>query len=586
MLAQNLLAQTKVVFSQQGGFYEDSFPLELWCPDGLHVRYTVNGATPTAEAQPYSEPLLLNEELFSKSDIYTIVDCIPSVFHAVDDVKHAIVIRAAVFDENDSCVGPVVTHSYFIKALGCDLHGLPVLSLAADSLDLFDYETGIFIPGVNYDPIDSTATGNYNMTGREWERQINMEFYETDNSGLNQQCGLRTHGGASRWFQQKGMRLYARDEYGKKRFKHRFFETTPIASFKRLNLHPYRCSNWLHTGGQEYLSQLVAAQLDIDGLGVRQVVVFINGEYWGIYTLEESPDERYLEDHYDIDLDEVNILKYWGVTAYGDGMDWWRFRNWIENADLNQPADSAYAFSRIDIPSFIDYFLLEVFGANLDWPQNNVLQWQASEGAPFRMMFFDGDGCFTRWNYPAFYNAMHQGGNSLIINKLMASEAFKSMLYERYLVLKNSVFSVGSMKTIWDEYRELVGEEVPDQAERFGFPASMERWQSDMDSTEAFFTKRFIGFNQELQNVFELNTPEVKGNMVYPNPNNGTFFVFVFSENCSMMNVEVMNVLGQLVYKEECFRTIGGNIYRIETGLSSGLYLLRIENDIIRIVIQ
>ena len=586
LLAQNLLAQTKVVFSQQGGFYEDSFPLELWCPDGLHVRYTVNGATPTADAQPYSEPLLLNEELFSKSDIYTIVDCIPSVFHAVDDVKHAIVIRAVVFDENDSCVGPVVTHSYFIKALGCDLHGLPVLSLAADSLDLFDYETGIFIPGVNYDPIDSTATGNYNMTGREWERQINMEFYETDNSGLNQQCGLRTHGGASRWFQQKGMRLYARDEYGKKRFKHRFFETTPIASFKRLNLHPYRCSNWLHTGGQEYLSQLVAAQLDIDGLGVRQVVVFINGEYWGIYTLEESPDERYLEDHYDIDLDEVNILKYWGVTAYGDGMDWWRFRNWIENADLNQPADSAYAFSRIDIPSFIDYFLLEVFGANLDWPQNNVLLWQASEGAPFRMMFFDGDGCFTRWYYPALYNAMHQGGNSLIINKLMESETFKSMLNERYLVLKNSVFSVGSMKTIWDEYRELVGEEVPDQAERFGFPASMERWQSDMDSTEAFFTKRFIGFNQELQNVFELNTPEVKGNMVYPNPNNGTFFVFVFSENCSMMNVEVMNVLGQLVYKEECFRTIGGNIYRIETGLSSGLYLLRIENDIIRIVIQ
>lgn len=586
LLAQNLLAQTKVVFSQQGGFYEDSFPLELWCPDGLHVRYTVNGATPTADAQPYSEPLLLNEELFSKSDIYTIVDCIPSVYHAVDDVKHAIVIRAAVFDENDSCVGPVVTHSYFIKALGCDLHGLPVLSLAADSLDLFDYETGIFVPGVNYDPIDSTATGNYNMTGREWERQINMEFYETDNSGLNQQCGLRTHGGASRWFQQKGMRLYARDEYGKKRFKHRFFETTPIASFKRLNLHPYRCSNWLHTGGQEYLSQLVAAQLDIDGLGVRQVVVFINGEYWGIYTLEESPDERYLEDHYDIDLDEVNILKYWGVTAYGDGMDWWRFRNWIENADLNQPADSAYAFSRIDIPSFIDYFLLEVFGANLDWPQNNVLQWQASEGAPFRMMFFDGDGCFTRWNYPALYNAMHQGGNSLIINKLMESETFKSMLYERYLVLKNSVFSVGSMKAIWDEYRELVVEEVPDQAERFGFPASMERWQSDMDCTEAFFTKRFIGFNQELQNVFELNAPEVKGNMVYPNPNNGTFFVLVFSENCSMMNVEVMNVLGQLVYKEECFRTIGGNIYRIETGLSSGLYLLRIENDIIRIVIQ
>ena len=586
LLAQSLLAQTKVVFSQQGGFYEDGFPLEMWCPDGFHIRFTTNGSTPTANAERYSELLVLNQELFSKSDIYTIINCIPSVYHAVDDVKRAIVIRAAAFDDNDSCVGPVTTHSYFIKALGCDLHGLPVLSLAADSLDLFDYETGIFVPGINYNPADSTGTGNYNMTGRDWERQINMEFYETDNSGLNQQCGLRTHGGASRWFQQKGMRLYARDEYGKKRFKHRFFETTPIANFKRLNLHPYRCSNWWQTGGQEYLSQRVAAQLDVDGLGVRQVVVFINGEYWGIYTLEESPDERYLEDHYDVDLDQVNILKYWGVTNYGDGMDWWRFRNWIEDADLNQPADSAYAFSRIDIPSFIDYFLLEVFGANLDWPQNNVLLWQASDGAPFRMMFFDGDGCFTRWYYQALYNAMHQSGNSLIINKLMESEAFKIMLYDRYLELKNSVFSVESMKAVWDDYRDLVEEEVPSQAERFGFPNSMQRWQTDMDSTEAFFSKRFVSFHQELQDVFEYDMPSVKDDMVYPNPNTGTFFIRIISENCALMNVEMMNTLGQLVHVEEYFLTPGENVFRIETDLRSGLYLVRVGNVVKRIVIQ
>ena len=586
LLAQNLLAQTKVVFSQQGGFYEESFSLELWCPDELHIRYTVNGSTPTADAERYSEPLFLNEELFSKSDIYTIVNCIPSVYHAVDDVTHAIVIRAAAFDDNDSCVGPVTTHSYFIKALDCDLHGLPVLSIAADSLDLFDYETGIFVPGATYVPADSTHTGNFQQTGREWERRINMEFYETDNSGLNQQCGLRTHGGASRWFQQKGLRLYARDEYGKKRFKHRFFETTPIANFKHLNLHPYRCSNWLQTGGQEYLSQRVAALMDVDGLGVRQVVLFINGEYWGIYTLEESPDERYLEDHYDIDLDKVNILKYWGVTNYGDGMDWWRFRNWIENADLNQPADSAYAFSRIDIPSFIDYLQLEVYGANLDWPQNNVLQWQASDGAPFRMMFFDGDGCFTRWYYQALYNAMHQGLSSLIINKFMESEAFKSMLYERYLELKNSVLSVSSLKALWDDYRDLVEEEVPSQAERFGFPISMQRWQSDMDSTEAFFTNRFLAFNQEMQNVFEINMPSVKEDMVYPNPSTGTFFIRIVSESCAMMDVEVINPLGQLMYVEKSFLTPGENIIEVEVNLRSGLYLVRIGNIVKRIVIQ
>ena len=576
----------EVVFSKAGGFYDNTFDLELRCDAGFLIRYTTNGSQPTGQSPLYTQPLSLNESLFSKSNIYTVVNCIPSVYHAVEDVEHAIVIRAAAFDELGNRVGPVATNTYCIDALGCDLHGLPVLSIAADSLDLFDYETGIFVPGANYDLADTTGSGNYNMTGREWERQINVEFYELDNSGINQQCGLRTHGGASRWYQQKGMRLYARDEYGKKRFKHAFFKTTPIANFKHLNLHPFRCSNWWQTGGQEYLSQCVAAKLDIDGLGVRQTVVFINGEYWGIYTLEESPDERYLEDHYDVDLDKVNVIKYWGVTNHGDGMDWWRFRNWIENADLNQPADSAYAFSRIDVPSFVDYFLLETYGANLDWPQNNVLQWQASNGEPFRMMFFDGDGCFTRWYYQALYNATHQAGSSLIINKLMGCEAFKSLLYERYIALKKSVFSVESLMDIWDGYRDLVEDEVPAQAERFGFPTSMQRWQADMDSVEVFFAKRAQTFGRELQDELSCAESVFHDVVVYPNPTNGVFFVGLEAETSVLVPVEIFNVMGQRVHSEVRFFISGHNAVRIETTLRPGLYLVKVGELSKRIVIQ
>ena len=124
--------------------------------------------------------------MYSKSNIYTIVNTIPSVFYLPNDVQRAIVVRAAVFDQNGNCVSQVVTNSYFIHSLGCDFHGLPVLSIAADSLSLFDYETGIFIPGINYNPVDSTITGNYWQKGIEWERTINFEFYDPDNSGINQ----------------------------------------------------------------------------------------------------------------------------------------------------------------------------------------------------------------------------------------------------------------------------------------------------------------------------------------------------------------------------------------------------------------
>ena len=424
--------EVRVVFSAPGGFYDESFLLTLSSTQSGSIRFTTNGDTPTAFSTLYMEPLLLDASLYSNADVYRIKNTVGNLFFVPESIPHCITLRAAVFDEAGECLGPVTTQSYFIRALGCDTHGLPVLSIAADSVDLFGYERGVFVPGVNFDPADSLATGNYYMKGREWERIINMEFYELDNSGINQRCGLRTHGAKSRRYQQKGMRVYAREEYGKKRFKHAFFESSSLASFKHLNLRPFRCSHWWQTGGQEYLSQRVAANMDVDGLNVRQTVVFINGEYWGIYTLEESPDERYLEDHYDVDLDEVNIIKYWGVTDYGDGTDWSRFRSWMETADSSRPEDSAYAFSRMDVPSFMDYYLLEVYGANLDWPQNNVLQWQAANGEPYRMMFYDGDGCFTHWSFQAMNHAANVDASSLIINKFMDLPAFHIRLLIHY----------------------------------------------------------------------------------------------------------------------------------------------------------
>ena len=202
-----------VVFSAKGGFYEDVFALELFNNYSQHhIRYTINGNRPTAQSPLYEEALVLDEHLYSKSDIYTIVNCPEQEFYLPDSVQHCIVIRAAVFDENDSCVSRVMTNSYFICALGCNTHGLPAVSLCADSLDLFSYYRGIFVPGAWQSPSMPEWTGNYFCKGEEWERRCNVEFYENENRGVNQEAGLRAHGGASRRYQQKGMKLYARTE--------------------------------------------------------------------------------------------------------------------------------------------------------------------------------------------------------------------------------------------------------------------------------------------------------------------------------------------------------------------------------------
>ena len=587
LVASIAAAQTEeVIFSAPGGFYEDSFPLSLECYHANHhIRYTTNGNSPTPNSTRYTEPLVLNGTLHSTSDIYTIVNCIPSVYHPTDSVRHCIVIRAAVFDENDSCVSAVATHSYFIRSLGCDTHGMPVLSLAADSLSLFDYETGIFIPGVHYDPADSTHTGNYCEKGREWERPINMEFYETDNSGINQPCGLRTHGGSSRWFQQKGLRLYAREEYGKKKFHHRFFATTTVEKFKHLNLHPFRCSNWLQTGGQEHLSQTVAATLDIDALGVRQTLVFLNGEYWGIYTLEESPDEHYVEDHYGYDDEQVNLLKYWGVTQNGDGTDWWQFFNWISDADLSQPDQAAYAYSRIDVPSFIDYVLFETYTANLDWPQNNVLHWQGETGEPFRWLFYDADGCFTRPSYNALEHATSLEGSSMLINKFLENEAFRDSFFQRYVELLDAAFSVPYLLSVLDDYQQTVEGEIPLQSERFGFPTDLQRWNDDLEEAKTFFRTRNYYYQQELSTHIATINNVSASFFCAPNPSQGSFWINIHSNDNAILPLAIYDTMGRLVYTTDLYLFPTENVIPLHPALSSGLYLVRIGDVTHRLVI-
>ena len=156
----------KVCFSVHGGFYETSPVLEIFpFYQQHHIRFTTNGNRPTAQSRLYTEPLLLDESLYSTSDIFTIQVTPDGQMFYPDSVRHCIVIRAAVFDENDSCISEVATNSYFIRSLGCNTHDLPVVSLCADSLDLFDYENGILVPGIHYDSLNPKYTGNYCMRG-------------------------------------------------------------------------------------------------------------------------------------------------------------------------------------------------------------------------------------------------------------------------------------------------------------------------------------------------------------------------------------------------------------------------------------
>ena len=607
----------EIVFSAPGGFYETSFPLSMGCFSNLnlHIRYTTNGATPNAASQLYEQPLWLDQSLYSHSDIYTILTCPPDLFYLPDSVQHCIVIRAAVFDENDSCVSKVATNSYFIKALGCDTHGLPAISLCADSLDLFGYEQGIMIPGIHFDSLNPNHTGNYYQKGKEWERVVNMEYCDyNDNSGINQTCGLRTHGNRARRQPQKGLKIYAREEYGNKRFHHQFFETSPINSFKHLAIKPFS-SLYPYSGIQDYICSQTAIDMGLESGQSRPVVLYLNGEYWGIYFLQEKMDERYLEDHFNIDIDHCHIVGNWSgqsehggpVNGMGNDIEFEEMMDWLETADLSQENDYQHICELVDIDNFIDYIVLETFIANNDWPANNMRCWKM-EGGKWRWMFFDGDAALNNYSLDpwgnaipldVFGNATYTGNYqwpssqeaTLLFRRCLENNGFVARFETRMSQLCHDVLAYENTGQYYAQIKTLLQPEIAAQSFRFGKPSHTGYWNWACTLADGFLTSRVDTYNVEY-GVFEgIEEPGENGPstgsgalVVYPNPANDVLFVETRrATSLPDPTYRVTNMMGQTLLQG----TITEEIQQINVAsLHAGMYFVSVGGQTIKFVVK
>lgn len=594
LLVQGVMAQPQVYFSRPGGFYDESFSLTLECYSGSAIRYTVNGAMPTQNSALYVEPLLLDEALYSKSNIYTIQTAIDELFFVPDSVQHCITLRAAAFDEEGNRVSAVVTQSYFIRALGCDTHGLPVMALAADSLDLFGYQEGIMVPGVYFNSGDSYWTGNFYQSGREWERPVNVEFYEpNDNSGINQQAGLRTHGGTSRRQTQKGLKIYARDEYGTKRFNHRFFESIPNESFKHLVIKPFSYQ-WFNYGIQDDICNRMAAQLDVESIASRPMVLFLNGEYWGIYYLKEKPDAHYLEDHFGHDDVDYNVVSNWyGYQVDGDTTGFVEMMRWVMQCDLTQEDDYARINELVDINSFIDYYCFELFIANNDWPANNMRCYQLHDGK-WRWIFFDGDDALAKMDFDVFDNATSElnlgwptdSRSTLMFRKLLENKEFQICFFDRFEELMATEFSYAVTKTYFDEAVSKVRAEVPAQSARFGLPLNLRQWEYDINVVNRFLQQRVQDMDNRIATFFVTEDNTLVFNDLFPNPAVDDIHLLLWSDGFSLGRIEVFDVMGRQIFTTKVVLKTGENEVRLPCQLASGLYFLRLGNQIKRFVIQ
>ncbi len=528
-------SDTDIRFSRESGFYEESFYLEITGGgqnEDWTLYYTLDGSMPDTTSQQYTEPILI-EDVSYKENVYSarrdvsISLCAEELekfgLGAMDyqiperPVDKGNVVRVAVYDGQENLVSEEV-RVYFIgfqEKTGYD--GMMRVSIVTEPDNLFDYETGIYVLGIKYDRYatkERYLVGNFSESGREWERVASVSVFDENGAELlASSAGLRIHGATSRAIPQKGLNLYARDEYeGSSRFFYDLFGN---------GIGPHKFT--LSSGGnddlvktKDYIVQTMAAEsgLNFATMKMYPCVLFLNGEYWGVYYLSESYNAEYVSDHYGVDKKNVVIVKDGEVTE-GNAEDirlYDEMTDFIANHDMTDEANFQRACELIDIDSFIDYYATETYIGNIDWPQVNFSLWRVRSKENGRQI---ADG---KWRYMLFdtnyYSVFTDPSRDTIGWALEEDEVFASLLQnplvqqkfrERIVHLGNEIYSVENGKEFFEAWYEKMDRSMQKNRERYCNTAIQEVSPYHvyyMETLKTFFKERAAYMEQYMDYYF------------------------------------------------------------------------------------
>jgi hypothetical protein len=451
---------------------------------GGTIRYTTDGSPPGLEDSIYTKAILVQENTVLRANLWT------------DGFEP----------------GAISTASYILN----EPFTLPVVSVSSDPYNLWDDMDGIYVEGSN------GQTGrcmdipvNWNM---DWERPLSFEYFDLSGERKIQiDGGTKIHGGCSRTNPMKSLAFFARSKYGNNRIEYPFFSQKEHDSFKGLILRNSG-NDFQYTLLRDAMIQAVVCPvMDLDEQAYEPVQVFLNGEYWGIHNLREKVNEYWVESNYDIPVENLDFIKNWGEVFAGnrDGLDSLNAFLW-EN-ELVSDANFQQVASWVDLESYTDYLMTQLFFANRDWPGNNQKYWRDRvKGSKWRFILFDLDFTMGIYDFDPSIDMLsfatlpdgeewpNPAWATLLIRRLLENEGYKDQFVKKYLVHLNTTFEPMRVNHTIDSFYYRLYDIFPAHIERWSRPESMEDWTFFVDGLRLFADERPAYVRQNMRNFFSL----------------------------------------------------------------------------------
>ena len=454
-------------FEQQSGYYAGGTNVAITAPAGYEIRYTTDGYAPNAGSPLYTGPIAVNATT---------------------------VVRARCFDPTGALADSHTnTNTYFT---GDDNHNIIVVSVSGDGQE------------------DGQWPGGW---GGGADEPCHIEFFHADGTYWCEGLGdSNEHGNDSNAYPQKGFDYITRDQMG-----HSYGLLAPLFHVKerdvyqRLIFKAAANDNYPSSGGGHIRDAYVQtlshlADLHIDERTNESCIVYLNGEYWGVYEYREKVDDLdFTTEYYDQPRHFVDFIKTWGGTwvEYGDDADWMPLVNFVTGQDMTDPDNYDYVTSVYNVMSLIDYYLLNSFTVCADWLNWNTAWWRGrhpdGSGKKWRYALWDMDNTFGHGaNYtgvpsqgadadpcnPESLGNVGGQGHIPIFNSLMENEDFWATYINRWADLSNTHFSCDNMHAVLDSMINVIEPEMDRHIDRWG--GDYDGWMANVDEIHDFIEER------------------------------------------------------------------------------------------------
>ena len=475
------LQPPELLFFPEGGIYVGGTDVQLSMSYGEEERiyYTLDGSIPNSGSKRYQGPIEVND---------------------------VAVIRAVAYIDGKR--QETVTHSYFCERE----YTLPIVSIATNPENLWDFSTGIYVKGCCADTIEPYMGANF---WRDWEKWSNVEMYEPDGKVcFNQVAGINIFGGFSRMLPQKSIAVFARDKYGNDRFEYPIFPERDIKKYKSFILRNSG-GDFRRTHFRDAFMTQLAKPTGIAIQEYRPAIVYLNGEYWGIQNLREKINEHYLKANYDVDKDNVDILRHNGVARHGTSRNYKKLLAYLRTHNLENDAYVKELRSFMDVDDFIAYNIAETYSDNRD-AGGNIRYWrERNDSAKWRWVFYDLDlglgnnepKGYMRNTVKKFTSANAEAWpdpawSTFIIRCLLNNKNLEHQYINTFADHLNTVYHPDRALALIDEMKSALEPEMKYHVKRW--QTSYENWEYHVDIVREFVTKRPPYLRKYIMEKFDL----------------------------------------------------------------------------------